>query len=207
MAALPILLVAAAALAQSSAEALRELEQPVEVEMALSAAPARLREAAGIYVLGKAGYFQVRKSANGFNCLVSREPNAGLGPICYDQEGSATSLYAELMRGRLLREGKTREAVDLAVAEAFRSGKLMAPRRAGVAYMLSTHFEQVSPRTGNVECVFPPHIMIYAPFARNSDIGAEKSRGSVHEPWILNEGKPEAVILAVDHAADVAACK
>ena len=48
--------------------------------------------------------------------------------------------------------------------------------------------------------VFPPHVMVYAPYLKNPDIGAlPEHRGSQSQPWILNEGKPYGYILVVPH--------
>jgi hypothetical protein len=190
----------------AAAEPIVDLTPQVEIELALSAAPDHLRSQAGVYRLGPRGYERVRDSRNGFNCLVSREPNTGIGPICYDREGSATTLKADLMRGKLRRQGRSTAAIDAAIDKGYHSGTLKAPRKAGVVYMLSTKFQRVSPKTGKAECIFPPHMMFYAPYLKNADIGAEHSFGSTHDPWILNEGKPYAVILVVQHDADVNAC-
>ena len=184
-----------------------ELGEQEEIAMALSAAPEHLRGGAGIYRLGPAGYVAVRPSANGFNCLVAREGNHGIGPMCFDKEGSETTLDALLMRGELQQSGKTEAEIDAEIAKAYETKRLIAPRRAGVAYMLSNHFRQVNPKTGKDECIFPPHVMYYAPYMKNADIGSAKKFGSTDVPWVLNEGKPDAYIIQVDRDADIAACK
>jgi hypothetical protein len=49
-----------------------------------------------------------------------------------------------------------------------------------------------------MEMVFPPHVMFYAPYVKNSDIGARPEHlGSQSQPFILNEGKPYALIIVV----------
>ncbi|HKU89186.1 MAG TPA: hypothetical protein VJP84_05315 [Steroidobacteraceae bacterium] len=48
------------------------LAEADEIQAALEAAPAYLRADAGVYVLERDGYRQVRGSRNGFNCLVDR---------------------------------------------------------------------------------------------------------------------------------------
>ena len=185
-----------------------EMDAEAEVEMALSGAPEHLKAQAGVYRLAADGYVQVRPSANGFNCLVSREPSAGLGPICYDSEGSDTTLKADLLRGKLLRQGLAEDDIEKRIDAEYRAGRLLAPRRAGIVYMLSEHFSQLNKQTGRRECIFPPHLMFYAPNLKNSDIGAAANhRGSTELPWIINEGKPNAYILVVSHAAHVEMCK
>jgi len=194
------------ALAAAAAPAIAELGEREEVDMALSAAPEHLRAEAGVYRLGRSGYELVRTSRNGFTCLVSREPNAGTGPQCYDAEGSETTLKRDLLAGKLLRQGKTHDEVEALVSAAYNKGELAAPRKAGVAYMLSKSFRQVSPKTGRTECIFPAHVMVYAPYLKNADIGSTKHFGSVDVPWVLNEGRPDAYILVVPHNSDVAGC-
>lgn len=194
------------AFATAAAPAIVELGEKEEVEIALSAAPEHLRADAGVYRLGPGGYQLVRASRNGFTCLVAREPNSGIGPQCYDAEGSETTLKRDLLAGKLLRQGKTHDEVEALVGAAYKTGELLPPRKAGVAYMLSSHFRQVSPKTGKTECIFPAHVMVYAPYLKNVDIGSGKHFGSTDVPWVLNEGRPDAYILVVPHNSDVAAC-
>lgn len=185
-----------------------ELSADEEVALALSAAPEHLRAGAGVHRLGPVNYEQVRPSTNGFQCIVSREPNLGLGPVCYDKVGTASNLRADMMRGALRKAGKSEAEVDAEVAGAYRSGRLTAPAGPGIAYMLSPHFTQHSAKTGKRQCIFPPHIMFYAPFLKNADIGADKRHfGSIRQPWILNEGEPGAHILVVPHGSDTEACR
>lgn len=177
-----------------------ELDPEAEVEMALSAAPEHLREQAGVWRLAEAGYVEVRPSGNGFNCLVSRDANRGLAPVCYDREGSETLLAADLARGELQRQGATEAEIEAEIGRRYAQGRLIAPRRGGVAYMLSTAFSQENPQTGRRECVFPPHLMFYVPYRSNADIGAAAgSRGSLTQPWVLNEGKPNAYVIVASH--------
>lgn len=190
-----------------AAENIVELAADEEVQMALSAAPEHLRAKAGVYRLGRAGYELIRPSENGFTCLVVREANSGTGPICYDREGSETTLNTVLFQGRLLRQGKSSEEIERLTDAEYAAGRLIAPRKPGIVYMLSNHFRQVSPKTGKSECIFPPHVMFYTPYMKNSDIGSDGKFGSTDVPWILNEGKPTAYILVIDHHADIAACQ
>ena len=201
------LILALAPSGMAAAEPVVELAADEEASMALSAAPEHLRARAGVYRLGVRGFDLVRPSTNGFNCLVAREPSLGLGPLCFDKEGSETLLKAELMQGELMRQGRSETEIAALVAAAFAAGRLAAPRRPGVAYMLSNNFSSVDAASGKRRCIFPPHLMFYAPYMKNADIGAEPGhRGSVELPWILNEGKPNAYILVVGHGADAAAC-
>jgi len=47
---------------------------------------------------------KVRESQNGFNCIIERRANH-ISPMCYDAEGSRSTLQATLKRGELLMQG------------------------------------------------------------------------------------------------------
>jgi hypothetical protein len=174
------------------------LDKEKEIEMALTAAPENLRKDAAVYTLGPNGYMKVRDSKNGFHCLVEREGEGTLGPICYDTEGSQTLMLAAFETAKLALSGKSQEEIETQIDADFKSGKLIAPRKTGIAYMLSNQFQEHNHATGETKTVFPPHVMFYAPYMKNSDIGASKEDfGSLSHPWILNEGKPGAYIIVV----------
>jgi hypothetical protein len=174
------------------------IERQTEIEMALSAAPAHLRDGAAVYVLQRGGYVKAREGSNGFTCLVEREGMKDTAPICFDREGSETTLLMVLAKMRLIEQGKSEKEVDRLTDEDYLTGKLLAPRKQGVAYMLSTEFRTHDHKSGKIVTVFSPHVMFYAPYMENADIGARpEHRGSESQPWILNEGKPWAYIIVV----------
>ncbi len=140
--------------------------------MALRAAPAHLRAGAGVYALERRGFVLVRSGTNGFTCIVNRDHPRNLKPTCYDREGSATILPKVLRVGELLMKGTLAAEIRVEIAEGFRTGKYIAPRRPGVAYMLSGDIQSFNPSTGKTES-FPPHVMFYAPNLTNEDIGSE----------------------------------
>lgn len=172
-----------------------------EMDLALSAAPEHLRANAAVYVLERSGYVRAREGSNGFSCVVEREDDGTIAPICFDHEGAETTLRAIMRRAQLRAQGTNAEAAERIIAEEYRAGQLLAPRKPGVAYMLSSRFEQPNRETGAVEQVYPPHVMFYAPYYSNADIGAlPEHRGSMTQPWILNEGQPDAYIIVVPRA-------
>jgi hypothetical protein len=148
------------------------LPQDKEIAIALSAAPEHLREGASVYVLKQAGFVQARKGTNGFSCIVNRDHPLNQKPTCYDAEGSETILPKVLRFGELLMKGVPLEQIKAEIAEGFRSGKYISPRRPGVAYMLSGDIKNYNASTGKVES-FPPHVMFYAPNLTNEDIGSD----------------------------------
>ena len=173
------------------------LPRAQEIEMALSAGPEAIRQNATVYVLERGkGFVKARAGTNGFSCLVLREGHHGTSPNCFDAEGSATTLLARLRTAQLQESGKSEAEVNQLIASEYKSGKLLAPRRNGLVYMLSQH-NYVKSQSGKLVW-YPPHYMVYAPYLKNADIGAQPAHlGSPHHPWVLNEGQPDAYIIIV----------
>lgn len=168
------------------------LSRDREMAMALSAAPERLRDGAAVYVLESAGFVKVRDSRNGFSCIVNRDHPLNLKPTCYDAEGSATILPKVIQVGAWLMEGRSLTDIDRLVKEGFESGRFVAPRRPGVAYMLSGDVRNYNPRTSQVES-FPPHVMFYAPNLTNEDIGSNGGRDGL--PFVAYQGPHGFMIM------------
>jgi hypothetical protein len=171
------------------------LARAKEIDLALSAAPAHLRKGAAVYVLECNGFVKVRDSTNGFTCIVNRDHPLNQKPVCFDAEGTATVLPKILRVGELLMQGKPMSKIDGEIAEGFRNGKYISPRRPGVAYMLSGDIRNFNPHTGKVES-FPPHVMFYAPNLTNADLGMtpEALASNPSLPFIAYEG-PHAFII------------
>jgi hypothetical protein len=178
------------------------MPEAAEIKLALSAAPEHLRKDAAVYVLRKNGYAKVRNGSNGFTCIVNRDHPLNQKPTCYDAEGTATIVPKVLRVGELLMQGKPMAEINQEIAEGFRSGQYISPRRPGVAYMLSGDIRDFNPQTGKVES-FPPHVMFYAPNLTNQDIG---STGDFAPgmPSIAYQG-PQGFMIVVLGNADSAA--
>src|SRR5215469_1106020 len=173
------------------------LPREKEIELALSAAPEHLRKGAGVYVLERNGFVKIRESTNGFTCIVNRDHPLSQKPVCFDAEGTATILPKILRVGELLMRGRSMSDIDAEIAEGFRIGKYVSPRRAGVAYMLSGDIRNFNPRTGKVES-FPPHVMFYAPNLTNADLGmTPEALAKDHSlPFVAYQG-PHGFIIVV----------
>ena len=164
-----------------------------EISLAESAGPSSITKDATIYVLERAsGYSIARKGANGFVCFVHRDRPDTLEPECFDPEGVQSMFPPEFDKAKFREEGMTGEEASRKIDAGFASGTYRVPRRNAVTYMLST-----KNRVFNGEKVisYPPHIMISAPYLKNSDIGADFQDPSM--PWVLNEGSPHAYIIVV----------
>jgi len=164
-----------------------------EIALALEAAPPGVAAQAGVYVLKKEGYVRVRESKNGFVCIVERTlPNA-VEPQCLDPEGVRTFLPRMLMVATLRVQGKPEAEIRGAIKEAFASGKLEAPKRPGVDYMLSSHNVVAVDMEKGVSVPFPPHLMFYAPNMSNSDVGSDGTPAS--PVFVVNEKTPHALMI------------
>ncbi|MBI2679578.1 MAG: hypothetical protein HYX25_01060 [Candidatus Solibacter usitatus] len=169
------------------------MEQKREMELVLSSAPEDLREAAGAYVLQKNGFVKVRDSRNGFNCVVERRAGH-LAPKCYDAEGSTSTLQASLKRGEFLTRGLSPAEVEKRIDEEYRAGRLHAPSKAGIVYMLATD-DNYQDQAGKTHYL-GAHIMVYAPFLKNADIGVTADQQwSPSHVWVQYEGRPDAYLI------------
>lgn len=147
----------------------------VEMELALSGAPAHLRPAATVYAYGHAGYEKVRSGTNGITCLLNRDAffydAKQFKPTCWDAVGESTYLPVMLKVGELLAKGQSPEAIRAAIDTGFAQGEFRAPTTGGVAYMLAGDIE-LDLKVGRVlHQAFPGHYMFYALGATTSQFG------------------------------------
>jgi hypothetical protein len=90
-------------------------------------------------------------------------------------------------------EGKSEPEIRHAVEEAFSSGKLQAPKRPGVDYMLSSHNGVAVDVEKGIAVPFPPHLMFYAPNLTNAEVGSD---GTPASPlFVVNENSPPALMI------------
>lgn len=166
---------------------------PADVQMQLitEAAPPDVVEHATIYILGAGGYQKTRVGTNGFSCLVLRERTDTIEPECYDAEGSATLLKADLYLEQQRAKGRNDEAIKKEIAAGYKSGRFKAPRKPGIVYMLSPHNRVFDPESQKVVS-FPGHLMFYAPYATAKTVGAGKGA-----PYIVHSGEPDALLIVV----------
>lgn len=129
--------------------ALKTIPAEQQIELALSAAPPAISGHATVYVLESKGYVKVRNGTNGFTCLVEQQyADQTVEPVCYDAEGGATTLPARFYREQLRAAGVAEDEVNKRIKARYKSGKLKAPRKPGLAYMLSDLAQDVIPAAG-----------------------------------------------------------
>jgi hypothetical protein len=169
---------------------------PVAVQIALaeSAGPPVSKEAA-IYVIGPRGYTKVREGRNGFTCLVSRERPDTLEPECFDAEGTATVVPVRIFVEEQRAAGTSDTRIATLVEDGYTQGRFKAPSQPGLVYMLSPHNYVFDPERKAV-IHFPGHLMFYAPYATQKDVGSGPGA-----PYIVAPGTPHALMIVVPAAA------
>jgi hypothetical protein len=166
------------------------LPRDLEIELALSALPRHLREGATVYVLNPDKGFEVaRKGTNGFHTFVARTGDDTfrgcwplteyrddiLYPVSFDAAGAKAHMRVFFDAAEMQAKGTPPGELKKIIQERFRMQYYKAPERAGISYMVSPILRTyVNPeenddvRTANV-----PHVMYYAPYVSNEDIGGK----------------------------------
>jgi hypothetical protein len=168
------------------------MDRQKEIAMALSACPASVADKAAVYVLDKSGYVKVRDSQNGFTAIVQHSVPTSQEPQCMDAEGTRSFLPRMLKVAGLRAQGESPEEIKRFVADALAKGVFQPPTRPGIDYMLST--ENVVPDDKGIVAPFPPHVMFYAPYLTNADLGSEGQAGG-GPAFVASEGTPYALII------------
>jgi len=168
------------------------LPREERIKLTESAAPPEISGKATVYLLERTGYVKVRQGSNGFSCIVDRQTPLNQEPTCFDAEGSASTLATRIFAEEKRAAGKSEESITAAIQNGYKTKRFHAPRKPGIAYMMSDsnyiYFAQ------NNQIVHgPPHLMFYAPYATDKDIGSPPS--SVDMPRILRPGQPDAYMI------------
>jgi hypothetical protein len=197
------LLAGAAPEGRQGAAALSErpplLDPDREAALALSAAPPAVAADAAVYVLTATGYVKTRDGRNGYVCLVARSDHPlDLTPVCHDRNGAETLLPIAQRREELRATGATAEQIAAEIGRGFESGRFRAPQPGGISYMLSPQ-GYTWDAAAQVKRRVPPHLMVYAPYATNADLGfadacaSEMARSGL--PFMRNPGAPDGFII------------
>ena len=99
-------------------------------------------------------------------------------------------------RGELLMQGFDPNEIEKRIDEEYRTGGLHAPQRTGIVYMLATDEVWHDRSSNNIARHVYPHIMVYAPYLRNSDIAvAPEQVWRADRVWVQYEGRPDAYLI------------
>jgi hypothetical protein len=170
------------------------LPREERIKLAESAAPPEISGQATVYLLEQTGYVKIREGTNGFSCLVDRQSPLNLEPACFDAEGSATTLATRIFVEEQRAKGRSEEQINAEIAERYKSGKFKAPGKPGIVYMMSDKgFLFIA--SANKLVPIPPHLMFYAPYATDKDIGSPP--GARNMPKVIRPGQPDAYIIVV----------
>lgn len=159
---------------------LKAMPPQLETQFALSAAPPRLRDAASIYLLDPAkGYYLTKQGTSGVTCIVQRTDwempalhDDVYWPVCYDALGTKTYLKTIMDAAALRSQGMGISAIKAEIEKRYRDKTYKVPHKAGVSYMVGPIMRAVGPPDMKVHTMAMPHLMFYAPFVTNQDIGA-----------------------------------
>jgi len=162
----------------------------VQFALAVSAGPP-ISDKATVYVLGPQGYEVARQGTNGFSCILERQSVDTVVPVCYDAEGTATLIPVDEFIEHERARGQADANIAKAVADGYRTGQFKAPRKGGIAYMLSDYNWLIDPKTKKVTH-FPGHLMFYAPNATAEDVG--RGPGA---PDLTDPGQPDNFLVVV----------
>ncbi len=193
---------AAASSARAADTVLDRMPEKLETQFALSAAPPRLRDRASVYLLDPArGYRLARQGTNGIACIVQRTAwelvdfrNDIYYAVCYDALGAQTYLKYIMDAAALRAEGLDAGALKAEIEKRYREKTYRAPEKAGVSYMVGPVMRTIGPPDLRVRTMAMPHLMLYAPFTTNEDIGAVPDladKTSLLYPFIDRQGNGE----------------
>jgi hypothetical protein len=170
------------------------LSREERTKLAESAAPPEISSKATVYVLERSGYVKVRDGENGFSCFVDRQTPLNLEPTCFDAEGSATTLSTRIFAEECRAKGEPENRINAVIEAGYKSGKFLAPRKPGVVYMMSDSGVLYIAEK-NLLVHIPPHLMFYAPYATDKDIGSPPP--ATNMPHLIRAGQPDAYIVVV----------
>jgi hypothetical protein len=163
-----------------------------KIKLAESAAPPEVSGKATVYVLDSGGYVKVREGTNGFTCFVDRQTPWNTEPTCFDAVGTATTWPTRLFAEEERAKGKGEDEIKQEIDDDYKTGRFKAPEKPGIVFMLSDSvFLLVNDKIVHA----PPHLMFYAPYATEKDIGSPPAGANM--PMLIRAGQPDAYIIVI----------
>jgi hypothetical protein len=159
-----------------------------------------------VYLLDpKSGYRVARQGTNGLSCLVERTAwemaefrDDIYIPLCYDAAGFDGHFKAIIDAAALRAQGLDTAALKAEVEKRYRNKTYRAPQKPGLSYMIAPVMRTIGPPDLQVHTMAMPHLMFYAPFVTNQDIGAQPNladRASLAWPFIDRQGNDEQTYM------------
>jgi hypothetical protein len=187
---------------QATETTIEQMPATLEAQFALSAVPPRLRDQATVYLLDPSkGYHRARQGTSGVTCIVQRTVweladfrNDIYIPLCYDAVGTKTYLKVIMDAAALRAQGMGPAALKVEIEKRFKNKTYKVPEKPGVSYMVAPLQRTIAPPDKRVHTISLPHVMFYAPYVTNEDIGAVpdlRVHSSLLHPFIDRQGNDE----------------
>jgi len=198
---------------QTSKNKVEPLPRDLEIQLALSALPAPLRDNATVYVLNPDKGFEVaRKGTNGFHAFVARTGDDTfrgpwlftayrddiLYPISFDSAGAKAQMRVFFDAAEMQAKGTAPDELKKIIQKRYKTGYYQAPQRAGISYMLAPILRTYFNPEENDQAITMnyPHFMFYAPEVSDQDIGGGQ-RGGMY-PFVIMPGPHGYMIHSLD---------
>ena len=159
-----------------------------QVAAAVAAAPAELRDGAGVLGYHEKGKLvTLREGKNDMVCLAPDPARADFHVACYHK-----ALEPFMARGRSLRaEGVKGEQVDTARFKEIKDGKLKMPSTPSALYTLTGgSYDQATHKVTGGKWLY----VVYIPGATTASTGLT-TKAAPGVPWIMFPGTPKAHIM------------
>jgi len=159
---------------------IEQMPARLETQFALSAAPPGLRDRATVQLLDPSkGYHLSRQGTSGVTCIVQRTDseladfrNDIYIPLCYDAVGTKTYLKTIMDAAALRAQGMSPAALKAEIEKRYRDKTYKVPEKAGLSYMVGPLMRTAGPPDMKIHTMAMPHLMFYAPYLTDEDIGA-----------------------------------
>jgi hypothetical protein len=156
---------------------LKSMSQEEKIKLALTAAPAHIAKEAGVMFLGDDGKLtEVKKSANGFNCLPALENDPEPDPICFD---AAVGQFIESFLNKADKPSNTIPGISYMAHGGYhweKDGKVVMNKEPGAKRVKE-----------------PPHWMIMWPF--NSAETKLPNHPNPSGVWVMFDGSPYSHLM------------
>lgn len=172
------------------------LSRSEEIRLAVSGAPPAVTKDARVYVLKNGRYVVAQPGKTGVACQISRSQALSLEPECGDEEADKTVLAIERFRVEQRLAGRPNADIVRAVADSIAAGRFRLPRRPAMVYMMSSA-QILYSDNGSFVGRWLPHLMLYIPFLRESDIGVSVGSMDVKGPMVDKPGTALSNITVV----------
>lgn len=141
-----------------------------ELAAAREGAPQHISANASIMVWEKGRYKLKLKGTNSFTCIVWSNHHGTYEPTCMNSAAKAAVLPVYELQRQMLEKHIAIQDIHATIAEKAERGELPLPEPGAVVYMMSNknkYYDHFGKKLSGVE----PHIMLYYPRLKQSDLG------------------------------------